>query len=85
MINGNEVTFDNGDRENFDVIIFCTGYKIDLDYFQSDLRKILFKDKNDSIEDADNLIKIYRKGKCRHRMRRKKGVQNKNVFVYLCK
>jgi hypothetical protein len=52
LINGNEVTFDNGDRENFDVIIFCTGYKIDLDYFQSDLRKILFKDKNQAVLDV---------------------------------
>ena len=52
LINGNEVTFDNGDRENFDVIIFCTGYKIDLDYFQSDLRKTLFKDKNQMVLDV---------------------------------
>ena len=48
------MTFENGNREDFDSIILCTGYKIDLSYLNADLRKIVFKDKNEQILDVKN-------------------------------
>lgn len=48
-ISGSEVTFTNGEKEIFDSIIMCTGYKIDLNYLHPDLRKTVFKDSEQSI------------------------------------
>ena len=41
---GNEVVFEDGDKEEFDAIIFCTGYKIDLSILHKDLKKLVFLD-----------------------------------------
>ena len=42
-INGRVVTFDNGEKKEFDAIILCTGYKIDLGFLHSDIRKLVFE------------------------------------------
>lgn len=48
-INGNEILFENGDRDEFDTIILCTGYKIDLGYLHQELQDIVFKDKEKTV------------------------------------
>lgn len=44
MIRGNEIEFENGKKDEFDAIILCTGYKIDLSFLHSDIRKLVFQD-----------------------------------------
>ncbi len=58
-IAGDEVRFENGEKENFDSIIMCTGYKIGLSMLHPDLKKLIFKDNEESILN----VKPYRKTK----------------------
>lgn len=37
-IQGDSVQFVNGETAQFDKIVYCTGYKIDLPYFSEDIR-----------------------------------------------
>jgi hypothetical protein len=46
-ISGSEVTFENGDRANFDAIIKCIGYKINLDFLHDDIKNKVFDDENE--------------------------------------
>ncbi len=41
--------FENDERENFDAIIFCTGYKIDLNFLDDDLKKLVFDDEDKGV------------------------------------
>jgi dimethylaniline monooxygenase (N-oxide forming) len=45
QINGNQVTFDNGQVDEFDHIILCTGYKIGLEFIDKYLRSKIFTNK----------------------------------------
>ena len=47
-ISGNEVTFTNGEKVNFDAIILCTGYKIGIDFLSNDLKQMIFDKDNDA-------------------------------------
>jgi lysine/ornithine N-monooxygenase len=39
----------NDDKEKFDAIIFCTGYKIDLTILHDDLKKLVFDDEDKGV------------------------------------
>ena len=41
--------FENNERENFDAIIFCTGYKIDLSILHNDLKNLVFDDEDKGV------------------------------------
>lgn len=45
-IDKNTVEFENGEKDEFDSIILCTGYKIDLNYLSDDLQNQVFLDEN---------------------------------------
>jgi dimethylaniline monooxygenase (N-oxide forming) len=46
LINGSRVTFENGEEEQFDSIIMCTGFKIGLDFLGDNLKNRIFTDKD---------------------------------------
>jgi dimethylaniline monooxygenase (N-oxide forming) len=50
-VSGYTVTFEDGHSEEFDCIIESTGYKIDLDFLDQNLRKKIFKDTEETILD----------------------------------
>lgn len=47
-IKGKEVTFLNNEKEEFDSVILCTGYKIGIDFLSNDLKKLVFDQDDDS-------------------------------------
>lgn len=60
-IAGSEVTFENGEKESFDSIIMCTGYKIGLSMLHPDLKKLVFKDNKESILNVKpNFTTVYK-------------------------
>lgn len=42
------MTFLNNEKEEFDSIILCTGYKIGIDFLSNDLKKLVFDPEDDS-------------------------------------
>ncbi|CAF1031598.1 unnamed protein product, partial [Brachionus calyciflorus] len=48
-IYGKRVTFENGDEDEFDCIILCTGYKIDLNYLADEVKKEIFADSEETM------------------------------------
>lgn len=44
-IDGNRVTFDDNQTDEYDSIILCTGYKIDLEFLSDNLKTLVYKDK----------------------------------------
>ena len=53
QIAGSTVTFDDGSRGDFDVIIVCTGYRIDLPFMADDL-------KANFVSEERNTIRLYK-------------------------
>jgi hypothetical protein len=43
-INGSEIEFESGEKANYDAIIMCTGYEINLDFLHKDIRDLVFYD-----------------------------------------
>nr|KAG5701451.1 hypothetical protein BaRGS_032783 [Batillaria attramentaria] len=52
-IEGNRVHFVNGESAEFDNIVYCTGYKIDLPYLSDDLR-------SKAVDEGSNAISLYK-------------------------
>lgn len=48
-IEGSKVTFVDGQSADFDVIVKCTGYKIDLPFLSEDLRRTILDEDSNSI------------------------------------
>lgn len=59
QINGNKVTFDNGEVDEFDHIILCTGYKIGLEFLDKNLRSKVFTSKAETNLQVDFNILNY--------------------------
>lgn len=51
-IEGSRVYFMNGDSQEFDCVVMCTGYRIDVPYLSTDLQQTIF--------DSHNHIKLYK-------------------------
>ena len=58
-IKENTVTYEDGVSEDFDCIILSTGYKIDLNFLNENLRKQIFKDKDETILEVILLFYLY--------------------------
>ncbi|KAL8596001.1 hypothetical protein ACOMHN_018313 [Nucella lapillus] len=56
-IEGSTVQFGNGQEEEFDKIVYCTGYKIDLPYLSDDLR-------GKALDDDYNAINLFKNVFC---------------------
>ncbi|XP_069104182.1 flavin-containing monooxygenase 5-like isoform X1 [Argopecten irradians] len=52
-IENNEVFFMNGEHAEFDHIIYCTGYKVDLPFLSDDLQKLV-------LDKDTNAVKLYK-------------------------
>ena len=39
--------FDNGDKQEYDSIILCTGYRIMLDFLHRDIKDVIFEEKEE--------------------------------------
>ncbi|KAJ8309767.1 hypothetical protein KUTeg_011632 [Tegillarca granosa] len=51
-IEGSRVYFMNGDSQEFDCVVMCTGYRIDVPYLSTDLQQTIF--------DSHNHIKLFK-------------------------
>lgn len=52
-LDGSGVVFDDGSREDFDVIVYCTGYKVDFPFLDSG--------EFSAVSSADNEVSLYRR------------------------
>lgn len=57
-LNGNQVNFQNGDVDEYDAIINCTGYSIDLNFLDEEIRKKVFSDERQTILNVKTIIFI---------------------------
>ncbi|XP_048744656.2 flavin-containing monooxygenase 5-like isoform X2 [Ostrea edulis] len=55
-IEGSKVTFVNGESAEFDAIVMCTGYKIDLPFLSEELKKTILNEETNSINLYKNVF-----------------------------